>query len=274
MATSSDFIVDILSDIHLENVSKEINGPGPSPGAEGSPSGGIKLSSFLPCTSPVLILAGDVTRVYDMYQLFVSFIAVACDRYETVYYVAGNHEFYNNKGVSMTDIGEQIKKLGKTHHNFHFLERQHIILPQYKVVLYGATLWSEMPSIATELVKSIPVFISDKKQIDVDGWNGLHQESLRELEKAIKVAKGEGFRLIVVTHYAPLVKEVLHPKYHGSIKNVLYCTDLSHYLPHVATWVYAHTGSNCDLMAPVGAETRIISNQYRANCFRKCRFVL
>lgn len=69
----------ILSDLHLEV--------------------GQQYSSFeIPTSAPFLILAGDIGRLID-YHSYLAFLALHTRRFEKVFLILGNHEFY---GLSST----------------------------------------------------------------------------------------------------------------------------------------------------------------------------
>ncbi len=85
-----------------------------------------------------------------------------------------------------------------------------------------------------------------------------HYTSRKSLESAILLSKDLDYKLTVITHYSPVINESLDPKYHGKNKNDLYCTDMSKYFGSVETWIFGHTGFNCDISRN---GCRILSNQ-------------
>lgn len=237
---------DIISDIHLE---KDLGKK-------------VKLSQYLPLTCSNLIIAGDITQAAINWDALVSFLAICCDRYKHVIYVLGNHEYYN-KNINMNEIKSKIKELMKIHANLVVLDDEYILDKDNGLIIYGATLWSCMPN--NKFSKEIPIYI-EGKLITASQWNKLHKDALEKFLGASRKAEELGCRLVVITHYAPLVNEALDPKHHGMDNNVFYCTDLKMIYPLVRTWIFGHTGHNCEFKR---GTTTFISNQYQATNFQK-----
>jgi predicted phosphodiesterase len=244
---------DIISDVHLDQMMRVPND--------------IKYSSLLPQKSPNLIIAGDVTRTYDNWTILVGFITISCDKYDNVIYVLGNHEYYNNGKVTVSSIKCKIKNLETYYPNLKVLDCDYIMDHYNKLIIFGATLWSKLEDDDEKYIHKIPIYeTSTNSTITVKGWNKLHENARESLDKVVKIAKEKGYRLIVVTHYSPLMNESLNPQYWGLPNNVLYCTDLAKSYPTVSTWIFGHTGNNCNLKK---GSTRFISNQYMAPNYYK-----
>lgn len=234
--------VDIISDIHLEN---NIT---------------INISGILPLESTTLIIAGDITRVETHWLQLKAFLKSASKHYQKIIYVLGNHEFYAlNKTLTTKEIKEKFYKLENKIPQLIILESDSIILEKEKVVIFGSILFSMLLN-KREL--NIPINLTENshtRPINYDQWNNIHNMALKALDNAIAFSKSIGYRLIVVTHYAPVFKEALAPKYYGHSNNDLYCTDLRGYFPFVDCWIFGHTGYNCDLKID---NCRVLSNQY------------
>lgn len=54
------------------------------------------LNSLSLPTHHYLILAGDIGRLQD-YDGLAQFLATQCERFERVFFVLGNHEFYGDR---------------------------------------------------------------------------------------------------------------------------------------------------------------------------------
>ena len=74
--------------------------------------------------APNLILAGDIGRP-DIPSL-QKFLLDQCERFEHIFYVAGNHCFYEGKYEERL---EQLQQLNNLHPHIHFLHNQCYLLP-------------------------------------------------------------------------------------------------------------------------------------------------
>lgn len=253
---------DLISDVHIDD--KNLND--------------AFLKSVIPCKSKILIIAGDVSRTTDeSWPKYVSFLAVCCSRYDMVYYVLGNQEYYcinPSQIISMDVIFRKIVDLEKIYGNLKILNNEVDILDKYKLVIFGSTFWSEVEE--KYFPSNIPIYkFSDayliNKNITYEEWMSLYFESRVALQKAIDISKYLGYKLLVVTHYSPVFNEALNPKYFGDKKNMLYCSDLSKYFDSVDVWVFGHTGWNCDIKKYTSdvKTIRLVTNQYEIKSGKK-----
>nr|QBK89933.1 MAG: calcineurin-like phosphoesterase [Pithovirus LCPAC101] len=231
---------DLLSDLHLER-------------------GDVAdYKSLLPLNSTHLIVAGDVARSTD-WDRIVNFFGVACTNYSTVWYVLGNHEYYNNLYNNTLYYEDKVQKLKDMYKNLIFLNNDFQYLKHDDLVIYGGVMWSFSPD-KKNFPSNLPIF-KNNKNITHEHWNDMHQKFMDGLESAHEYAKSHKCKLMVISHYSPVVNESLDSKYHNYNNNFLYCTDLSKYFSDsVVAWVFGHTGFNCDLNKN---GTRVVSNQYR-----------
>lgn len=88
--------------------------------------------------APILILAGDIGRP-DMPSL-QTFLLAQCERFEHIFFVAGNHCFYD--GI-YEDRLQQLQKLDNLDYRIHFLHKKSYVLPN-KVRILGTTLWTHV----------------------------------------------------------------------------------------------------------------------------------
>jgi hypothetical protein len=242
MSTWGAGYADVISDIHLEEVAFRSF---------------TDVLNILPRTAPMLIIAGDVASA-DSWEKTVAFLGVCCAHYSLVIYVIGNHEYYSATGtITMKGVLTRIRGLETVFGNLKVLENESYVLQHLKIVIFGATMWSDVdPKI---FPTTIPIFTSERRHITFDEWKVAHYTARLALRNAILLAEQLKYRLVVVTHYAPLIKETLEPKYHGDPKNGMYCTDLSSYFSGIDMWIYGHTGFNATILR---GKTFITSNQY------------
>ena len=148
--------IQYVSDIHLEthnNTSKEI------------------FKSILKPSAPYLALCGDIG--YPGAQLYEPFLKYCSENFEHVFYIAGNHEFYNDpKAIkylktkkimegSMSDEAlrrisakfprespqdriVKIREICNKFSNIHFLDKEVYQVPNTNIIVVGCTLWTKL----------------------------------------------------------------------------------------------------------------------------------
>lgn len=226
------FTFQILSDLHLEV--------------------GQQYSSYeVPVSAPYLILAGDIGRLID-YNCYLDFLKKQIDRYEKVFLVLGNHEFY---GLSFTAAISEAQRLAgepALDGRLILLDRTRYDIPECpNVTILGCTLWSKIPEEAREVVTSK---VKDFQKITgwtVDNHNnafGLDAAWLRQQVAAIgkeneSLPRGQSRSILMVTHHAPSVQETASPNQAGNAWSSAFATDLlaEETWNDVHTWVFGHT---------------------------------
>ncbi len=246
---------DVISDVHLEENKLD------------------DVFSALPRKARKLIIAGDVVNFRSSMarEKLIAFLTVCCRSvpgergYDMVFYVLGNHEHYSFADVCSASIASSIKSLESLFGNLKVLENEHYVFEAEKTILFGATLWSNVKSVA--FPSNIPIYVHNdiynkNMNITQSQWVYKHYEAINALERVIQFARYLGYKLVVVTHYAPIFNVALNPRHHGDAKNEFYCTDLSRYFGSVDLWIFGHTSHNCDVTID---GTRIYSNQYKVH---------
>ena len=219
-----------------------------------------------PC-APVLALLGDIGLACT--DLLRGFLHQQADRFETVLFLAGNHEFYNERGSHKT-IDEQIqwmREICAERDNLIFLEKDSIELCGVRIL--ATTLWSYIPSSLQKLANNSMndyalSYVRENGQLrkltakDTCEW---HQESVRFLKQELKRSRDIGEPVLVLTHHTPWLRGTSAPQYEGGDLNCCFSTDLSRFLKHpVQVWACGHTHWNFDMV--VGDDNvRLVSNQ-------------
>lgn len=242
--------LQILSDLHLEV--------------------GQQYSLFdFPRAAPYLILAGDIGRLSSDYDAYLSFLASkCCNRFERVFLVLGNHEFYGSSHDEVIDIAtSKLEQEPTLNGRLVVLHRRRFHLPGTGITILGCTLYSRIGLGAErEAVKSK---VKDFQRIEgwtVDKHNAEHEADLswlhQELEHirherapaASKAAGGQHRRVVVITHYAPCIHGTSDPRHANNMWNSAFATDLlpdaesahepaweSSPLCDVQWWIFGHT---------------------------------
>ena len=206
--------------------------------------------------APILALIGDIGN--PSMKNWRQFLWRNADRYEHVFLVAGNHEFY----LSTPEIAkEKMRRICSKKPNLHFLDNDFFdITPDIRIV--GTTLWSNP---LEKHHKYLQDNMSDYSQIgktdttyiipaDVAEW---HSHARKFIEDQRQWAKTNGKQLVILTHHAPIPQALPKEQRKTWIASG-YTTDLRELFgPPIILWAYGHTHIAYD---KVVRGTRIVSN--------------
>ena len=211
--------IQILSDLHLEFLSSfQID----------------RLVENIKRCGDVLILAGDVGNgMASHYRYFLEKMAA---KFEKVFVVAGNHEYYGND-IEMTN--QKIQSVCDDLENVSFLCST---WEDYGGVRWiGTTLWSHV-------VETTKCFTNDIRYIQnmpLSKYNERHHEAVQFLTKALETSNDKP--CVVITHYLPSM-ELIHEKYRSKEDepyNQWFASSLDSLIEthsrHLPLWIYGHT---------------------------------
>jgi len=202
----------------------------------------------------ILILAGDIITFHDLEKAHGFFDFVG-DQYSTVYWVPGNHEYYES------DIADKPIPLYEKIRENVFLVNNHVV-DHGGVTLVFSTLWSRIsPHHEWDIQRSISDFsvirYRDEKFTAHD-FSLLHEESLRFLSNALY--KGETRPVVVVTHHVPTLMN--YPRiYKHSLLTEAFAVELFDIIMEAKAdcWIYGHHHINTPEFS-IG-KTRMLTNQ-------------
>lgn len=175
----------------------------------------------------ILLLCGDIgdpdTRVY---KDFLEYLAA---RFEKIFLLSGNHEYYN-KTISYTN--QKINDICKQYENISFLQNSYEDFHGYRFA--GTTFWSEV---------SDPEHLTNDffriKDFSIETCNSLHDESKRFVDNLIQTSR---LPIIMMTHHMPSHRftDPIYSRYYkyqqcfsSSCDNLI--------RPPICIWVYGHT---------------------------------
>uniref|UniRef100_A0A6B2LCM3 Calcineurin-like phosphoesterase domain-containing protein n=1 Tax=Arcella intermedia TaxID=1963864 RepID=A0A6B2LCM3_9EUKA len=208
---------------------------------EMGPQGEFEFSAV----APYLALLGDIGQPKK--PNYKQFLLKQAQRFQKVFVLAGNHEFFNH---SWAECRNDIEQICASHPNLVFMDRRSVIVDHVKFV--GATLWSHVSDSAgpgTEKrwndYTQIGVFESGKKRnIKYTDTNQWYKDDLKYIKEEISTSKHP---VVVLTHHCPLFSSP------GC------ATDLSSVMKSpVAAWCYGHTHQSTNLFKK---KVRVLSNQ-------------
>ena len=220
--TSAVSNFQILSDLHLEV--------------------GQQYSTFsFPTTAPNLILAGDI-GLLSHYDAYLDFLHRQTARYERVFLVLGNHEFYGLDFATALTTARKLEKEPRLGGKLFFLHQTRIDLPE-GITILGCTLWSHVPDETKGIVEKKVSDFRKIKNWTVDCHNDAHESDLTWL-KAELDGIDHGRTVLIVTHHAPSVLETSRPEHLQNPWTSAFATDIlssEKIWGPVEHWVYGHT---------------------------------
>lgn len=183
----------------------------------------------------ILLLAGDIVpfAVMDKHNSFFDRIS---DQFEMVYWIPGNHEYYNS------DLLKRSGQLSEKIRDNVLLVNNRVIEHEHVRFIFS-TLWSELsPSHEWEIQQSIADFqvISyGSSRFLPSHFNQVHKESRDFIEESLK-QKWTG-KTVVITHHVPTLLNY-PPEYKGGSLNEAFAVELSDLIePSGADyWIYGH----------------------------------
>lgn len=240
--------IQIMSDLHLEV--------------------GQQYQTFdFPVAGKWLLLAGDIGRLID-YEGYRTFLERQVGRYENVFLVLGNHEFFDLTYEETISQAKQLSQEPSLTSKLVLLNRDVWRDESSGSIIMGCTLWSFVPESAKAVVESK---VSDYKKIE--GWsveksNQRHAEEAAwldsELESLSSAARADpqkhGRDILVVTHHAPSLTGTSAPEHVNNPWTSAFATDLLPRLniKRVKIWVFGHTHYTTELNS---GGVQLIANQ-------------
>ena len=216
----------------------------------------------------VLIVAGDVCRV-ELFERYLRFMTSLCKGFTSVYLIPGNWEYYSNI-ESIESLESKLTKLGELIPNLKVLRDESVDLPG-GIRIYGTTLWSYIPR--PNGVKKLPIKSLAGAAGTPTWMNVRHFIALYHLEAAIERSRKDGWRLVVVSHYAPVNFRCLAKRHLTDPLRFYYANNLDNLLvkQNIRVWIYGHTHVNSDYISIGG--TRVVSNQYKGDGYDREKII-
>lgn len=185
-------------------------------------------------TANNLAMLGDIGNPFS--KSYYDIIEIQSNRYNNVYIIAGNHEYYNPHTVS--EVHCRIRSTVAKFDNVFFLDRDTVTRDD--VDIHGCTLWSMITDRASTI-------LNDYRQtrFTPDDTRKWHLRDTRWLTQAINKSREQGRKCIVLTHYGP--HPVMAGKYYGNSLTSGFVCDLSSlFTDPVIAFASGHVHSNVD----------------------------
>eukprot|EP00475_Leptophrys_vorax_P038660 TRINITY_DN6864_c0_g1_i1.p1 TRINITY_DN6864_c0_g1~~TRINITY_DN6864_c0_g1_i1.p1 ORF type:complete len:451 (+),score=86.98 TRINITY_DN6864_c0_g1_i1:168-1355(+) len=285
------FEIQILSDVHTEFLASSGHGSN-----KRSQEFYEKFDQLLQPTAKYLALLGDIgcPGTQDGFCQFQEFISRLEGKFEHVFLVAGNHEFYcrGNQRMHMEEIKQRIRKYCKRKGFVTFLDNESVVIPvssSKSVRIVGTTLWSDVscePGLETDIVNSIAdfrnIYVSDSewnpekycslRSLQAEDVRKLHRDDVQFIISQVGEAAKLDEAVIILSHHAPSFRGTSPAEYssgpdHSSKEHKFstafaseldYLFSTSDFQRSVYAWAYGHTHhSNRQVFQGI----QIVSNQ-------------
>ena len=207
-----------------------------------------------PCAK-YLALPGDIAQPSS--PLWKPFFDYVSSHWERVFYVTGNHEYYNKKPKHLWDFAyhdtwmerhEQIRNSLLSYPNIVLLDSTtpSYHLEEENVAIVGNTVWSYIPP---EIMYDVEHIMNDynyialdrKRAIKAEHTNEWHIQQRKCIQEEILKWTERKVDIVVLTHHMPSFA-LIHPRYKGSIADCAFASDSEELmLASVKAWIYGHT---------------------------------
>lgn len=233
--TASNFSIQLISDIHLEMYN------------HGAPQF-IQFVKKVP-QADYLALLGDIGTPED--PLLGEFLQWCSQQWKFVFWIPGNHEYYNYSRGPFKDKKEKLLDLRAVvapYPNVLLLHRNTYTIGNVRIL--GCTLWSHIPP---QDERTALLYMADFRRIYVRGrnarpadFNHWHEKDMLWLTKQLEIAHNEKKMVLVLTHHIPSF-QLIHPKYREYPINSCFATNLEHlFHSPLHGWFCGHTHTSQD----------------------------
>jgi len=233
--------LQFLSDIHLEIRDFE------------------SYESIVTPQADILALLGDIGVPSPSLE---KFLAWCSSRFEYVFYVPGNHEYYNQEGISIDEINNKLQEIcDRT--KVIFMNNHVCVLG--KIALIGSILWSYIPPHAFDIVQSSLndykyIYATPRQLITPLDTSNEFVKNMSFLYHSIIDMRKQNKTIVVLTHHTPLTQGTSHPRYDKTLTTHAFSTDIRlHYPDSVTYWLCGHTHFNFRIKTD---QFELISNQW------------
>ena len=230
-------ILRYASDLHLERYNKIYDAPQICKFWEFDKDHNTKYN---------LALLGDIG--YPNSANHDEFLKNVSEKYDNIFYVPGNHEYYQHN-IKIKNTVSQVKRALQAicaKYNIILLDNETYMLDEFKII--GTTLWSHVPSSKKRYIRQ---YINDYRRIinddhdpitvcDTNRWN---LEAIKFIESNL-----DNEKCIVLSHHAPLFSNeeknqyTARELYFDSPNNSAFHNDLEWLLAEpIKVWLYGHT---------------------------------
>lgn len=190
----------------------------------------------LTCNAPFLLLAGDIGNPCK--KAYSKFIERAATKFEHVFIIVGNHEYYQPRNIPMQSVAATVATICAQFDNVHFLDNSYYDLEGLRII--GSTLWSNIHKNAPDINDQKCVYTSVGMQATRKDIISLHHQAVEFISTAIA---NSDLPVLVLTHHLPSYALIL-PEYKRQFENYNshFASDLNAIIKApVVAWVCGHS---------------------------------
>jgi Icc-related predicted phosphoesterase len=214
--------IQIISDIHLEHRDDK------------------HILSYIIPSADILVIAGDLCNIRKVsIDIIHDSLKILSLCYERIYYVPGNHEYFNR--LLMPDIKLELQKICSSFDNVIFLDNN---IDEYNgYVFIGSILWSlpledEYTEILNRCNNKKQMTIRKGVKISIESMIHDFKSNLSWIEHEISKCDK---KVVLITHYLPSYSAISE-KYKESSYNSMFATDLEYLFESpLVLWIAGHT---------------------------------
>lgn len=177
-----------------------------------------------------LLLAGDIGS--PLQKKYWDFFDYCSFNFDNTYFIAGNHEYWNRKKISINQMNELIEEKTLNYNNVKFLNNKSVYIDNYKLI--GSTLWSESNLDYSFDYKYIYL---DNEKLDKQNFRKLFYKNFEYINKELE----ENIPTIMLTHYLPSYRFTFRNKKFNKIKSI-FASNLDYLIDDpIKIWIFGHT---------------------------------
>jgi hypothetical protein len=223
--------IQYASDIHLEVME-----------LDGDLASDEDFQMIIEPDAPVLVLAGDIlTTKTRCASLFLDWVS---RKFEHVFWIMGNHEYYSNVQIPMKEILAYYRSMCPQ--NVHILDNETYELDD--VLFIGSTLWSYIPE---EDRPEVHQYLNDYRMIynsthykitpvETSFW---HVNNVKFLQETLN--QNPNKKCVIITHHCPINQGTSHPQFEGKVTNQAYASNITlENTENLKLWICGHTHHN------------------------------
>lgn len=201
-----------------------------------------------PSDTYYLALLGDIGNPYD--ETLGKFISLVSKVYKNIFYVPGNHEYYNltKEKKSYIDCKNKLSELSIKYPNLIIMDNNVFCIDGLKII--GSTLWSHIsPENHFHISKNLNdyhlIYDENLEKISIETTNLWNRQALDFIKSQIC---DSDLPCIILTHHCPLLPNPMKdcwtasPRYLNGKYNQAFHNDLSYLMNYpIIVWLYGHT---------------------------------
>jgi predicted phosphodiesterase len=202
------------------------------------------FETFLHPSASYLALAGDIGHPTQL-RPFFDWVS---PQWKYIFYVAGNHEYYNLSStepkITLEERKKEIVDLCQLYPNIHFLhsESPSFFLEEEQLAIVGSTLWSDPSPLENwNRMNDYHCIYTKSGLLTTADVHDIHIHEKKVLENEIEYWASKHVPVCMVTHHMPSF-DLIEAKYRNCNMNSFFasaCDNLFRY--PICTWIYGHS---------------------------------